>query len=54
MTGGGFGGSVVAVVGAEQAASFAEAVVAACVGRTGSTGRGFVCSAVDGASLTRR
>ena len=49
MTGGGFGGSVVALVDAEVASSVATAVTAAYVKRTGRKGRSFVCSAVDGA-----
>jgi galactokinase len=48
MTGGGFGGSVVALVDADAATSFAAAVTTAYVERTGRASRSFVCSAVDG------
>jgi galactokinase len=49
MTGGGFGGAVVALVDVDAAASFAAAVATAYVERTGITSRTFICSAVDGA-----
>ena len=50
MTGGGFGGSVVALVERSRAATFAESLAATYSARTGRDGRGFVCHAVDGAS----
>ncbi len=48
MTGGGFGGSVVALVRADDAAELAESVAAAYRKRTGHAGRGIVCAATDG------
>jgi galactokinase len=50
MTGGGFGGSVVALVERSRAATFAESVAATYSARTGRDGQGFVCHAVNGAS----
>jgi galactokinase len=50
MTGGGFGGSVVALVERGRANTFAESVAATYSARTGRDGRGFVCHSVDGAS----
>ena len=50
MTGGGFGGSVVALVDAGDAAPFVESVTSAYVERTGRPGRSYVCTAVDGAA----
>jgi galactokinase len=49
MTGGGFGGSVVALVGEEQAASLAEKVVHAYWERTGREGASYVCAAAGAA-----
>ena len=48
MTGGGFGGSVVALVHAGNAAELAESVAAAYREHTGRAGRGIVCAATDG------
>jgi galactokinase len=50
MTGGGFGGCVVALVDRSRAATFAESVAATYSARTGRDGRGFVCRSADGAS----
>jgi galactokinase len=50
MTGGGFGGSVLALVEARRAASFVESVTSAYAERTGRPGRGYLCTAVDGAA----
>jgi galactokinase len=50
MTGGGFGGSVVALVGSGDAASFVESTIDAYAERTGRPGRGYVCTAVSGAA----
>ena len=50
MTGGGFGGSVVALVESSRAATFAESVAATYSARTDRDGRGFVCHSVDGAA----
>ena len=50
MTGGGFGGSVVALVEARDAAPFAESVTSAYAERTGRPGRSYVCATVDGAA----
>ena len=52
LTGGGFGGSVVALVDERDAARVASSVTAAYRERTGRAGRGFVCAATDG--VTRR
>jgi galactokinase len=49
MTGGGFGGSVVALVERGRAATFAESVAGTYSARTGRDGRGVVCRSVDGA-----
>ncbi|HEY7397848.1 MAG TPA: galactokinase [Gaiellaceae bacterium] len=48
MTGGGFGGSVVALVDVAHAAALADSVTTAYRERTGRVGRGFVCTASDG------
>jgi galactokinase len=48
MTGGGFGGSVVALVRAEAAEKLATSVTRAYCERTGRNGRGLVCAAADG------
>jgi len=50
MTGGGFGGSIVALVEAGASASFAESVTGAYTERSGRSGRSYVCAAVDGAA----
>ena len=50
MTGGGFGGSVVALVDAGDAAVFVESVTSAYAERTGRLGRSYVCTSVDGAA----
>jgi galactokinase len=49
MTGGGFGGSVVALVADERAAPLADAVLRAYGARTGIAGRSFVTRAAQGA-----
>ena len=49
MMGGGFGGSVVALVESDRASSLAESVTSAYLARTGHSGASYVCSAVDGA-----
>jgi len=51
MTGGGFGGSVVALVESGRASSFAESVAGAYSARVGREGRGWVCTSVDGAGV---
>ncbi len=48
MTGGGFGGSVIAVVGLQAAAELADSVETSYAERTGRAGRGTVCAASDG------
>jgi galactokinase len=48
MTGGGFGGSVIALVDAQDAAELAHSVTAAYRERTGRAGHGIVCAASDG------
>ncbi len=48
MTGGGFGGSVVALVRAQDAAELADSVTVAYRERTGRAGHGMVCAATDG------
>jgi len=50
MTGGGFGGSIVALVEAADAAVFVEAVTSAYTERTGRPGRSYICATVDGAA----
>ncbi len=50
MTGGGFGGSVVALVEQHGAPELAGAVTAAYAARTGRTAAHHVCTAVDGAA----
>jgi len=45
MTGGGFGGAIVALVDADRAQPFADAVL----GAYGMRGRAYVCAAADGA-----
>jgi len=49
MTGGGFGGSVVALAYVGEAETFATAVTAEYVGRTGRDGAGYVCATADAA-----
>jgi galactokinase len=49
MTGGGFGGSIVALVDEDRAASFAAAVESAYRERSGRAAVSYVCAAVDGA-----
>ncbi len=49
MTGGGFGGSVVALADAREAATFAADVTEAYVERTGRDGTGCVCETADAA-----
>ena len=49
MTGGGFGGSVVALADAGEAEAFATAVTDAYVTRTGLDGAGYVCETADAA-----
>jgi galactokinase len=49
MTGGGFGGSVVALADADDAEAFAAAVTEAYVARTGRDGAGYVCTTADAA-----
>ena len=48
MTGGGFGGSVIAVVDVQAAAALADSVATSYGDRTGRAGRGFVCAPSDG------
>jgi len=50
MTGGGFGGSVVALVDRHAAEKFAADVTAAYVARTGRAGTGRVCATADAAA----
>jgi galactokinase len=50
MTGGGFGGSVVALANVETAEALAERVTAAYVGRTGEAGSGRVYASAAGAA----
>ena len=50
MTGGGFGGSIVALADQTDAEAFAAAVTAAYLARTGRTGTGWVCSSADHAT----
>jgi galactokinase len=49
MTGGGFGGSVVALAEAPAAEALAATVTEAYVARTGRAGAGYVCATADGA-----
>jgi galactokinase len=49
MTGGGFGGSVVALAETDKAETFAAAVTEAYVARTGRDGSGYVCVTADAA-----
>jgi len=49
MTGGGFGGSIVALADADGADAFAAAVVAEYLARGGPQGWAAVCHASDGA-----
>jgi galactokinase len=49
MTGGGFGGSIVALADAGVAAPFADEVRLAYSARTGKPGTSYVCTSVDGA-----
>jgi galactokinase len=49
MTGGGFGGSVVALAEAAEADAFAAAATEAYITRTGRAGAGYVCATADGA-----
>ena len=49
LTGGGFGGSVVALADAGVAEAFAAKVTAAYVARTGRPGTGYVCETADAA-----
>ena len=49
MTGGGFGGSAVALVEAEQSEAFAKAVAACYQEKTGKDPNLYVCTATDGA-----
>jgi galactokinase len=52
MTGGGFGGAIVALVERERVDEVGAAVTAAYEGRTGRTAAVHVCRAADGACLT--
>ncbi len=52
MTGGGFGGSIVALVEENRAAAFATDVKASYAARSGRTGASYVCAAVDGAAVS--
>ena len=49
MTGGGFGGSVVALADSGEAEAFTAEVTEAYVARTGRDGRGYVCETADAA-----
>ena len=53
MTGGGFGGAIVALADSSSARALAEAVVEAYRARTGRAGKAYVCSSVDGAAVRR-
>ena len=50
MTGGGFGGSIVALAEPERAPSFVDAVTSAYAERAGRMPAGYVCASVDGAA----
>jgi galactokinase len=50
MTGGGFGGSVVALADVGEAEAFAAAVTDAYIARTGRAGSGYTCATVDAAA----
>lgn len=52
MTGGGFGGSIVALVEANRAAWFAAAVTTEYSARSGRTGTTYVCTTVDGVAAS--
>ena len=49
MTGGGFGGSIVALAAADEAETISSAIAAAYGARTGHSGRAIVCRPGDGA-----
>ncbi|MGZ8696597.1 MAG: galactokinase, partial [Gaiellaceae bacterium] len=49
MTGGGFGGSVVALAVADQATQLVTDVADAYVSRSGRRATGFICASADGA-----
>jgi galactokinase len=49
MTGGGFGGSVVALADTREAEAFTADVTEAYVARTGRDGAGYVCATADAA-----
>jgi galactokinase len=49
MTGGGFGGSIVALARADEAQGLAEAVVTAYGNRGETPARAYICCASDGA-----
>jgi galactokinase len=49
MTGGGFGGSIVALADVETASALAARVASAYVERTGRPGSGWICATADGA-----
>jgi galactokinase len=51
MTGGGFGGSIVALVDEGRAGALAAAVTGAYLERSGRAGASYVCTAVDGAAI---
>jgi galactokinase len=50
LTGGGFGGSVVALAEAGEAEAFVAEVMEAYIGRTGRDGAGYVCETADAAA----
>jgi galactokinase len=50
MTGGGFGGSIVALVDTARADALLESVVSEYRNRSGRDGRGWICTSVDGAA----
>jgi len=54
MTGGGFGGAIVALAERSGERALADAVVEAYRARTGRAGKAYVCSSVDGAAAQTR
>jgi galactokinase len=49
MTGGGFGGSIVALVEADRAPSLVAAVTTGYAASAGREATGYICASVDGA-----
>ena len=54
MTGGGFGGAIVALARSNEAGALADGVVAAYRVHAGRDGRAYVCESVDGAASRRQ